>query len=103
MDRFLTRALLALGAALFAGLVMIAAMYPYCPQSFGGWILWFLVAFPVWLFLEWVGKHLLGGRFLDKLGRPLRIAYGVLVVGVLYVLIIFALRFLIPYLGRWGS
>ena len=103
MDKFLTRVLLALGAALFAGLVMIVAVYPYCPQSFGGWILWFLVAFPVWLFLEWVGKLILGGRFVDKLSRPWRIAYGVMVVGLVYVLIILGFHFLIPYLGRWGS
>ena len=103
MNGFLPRVLLGMGAALFAGLVMLVGLYPYCPRSAGGWIIWFLAALPVWLLLEYLGKSLLGGRFFDKLSRPWRIAYGVVVVGLLYGLIILGLHFLGPHLGRWDT
>jgi len=82
---------------------MLAGIYPYRPNSSVGWVLFFVLALPVWCLFEFIGNWVFGGRFLSKLSRPVRIIWGVIIGSVWLFLILVALHFFKPFLGRWGS
>ena len=51
-----------LASLIYAGFALLSA-FPYHPHTAWGWVLLFLLAFPLWLVGEWLGHVLIGNRF----------------------------------------
>jgi len=84
-------------------LVGLAGIYPYRPNSIVAWAVFCLASLPVALALEYTGTRVLSFGFISRLGRFGRIAYGVVVVALLFLAIGTFSRVVEPYFGKWGS
>ncbi len=84
-------------------LVALAGIYPYRPNSIVAWVVFCLASLPVALALEYTGTHVLSFGFISRLGRFGRIAYGVVVMALLFFAIGACSGIVEPYFGKWGS
>ena len=84
-------------------LVALAGIYPYRPNSVLAWVVFCLASLPVALALEYTGTRVLSFGFLSRFGRFGRIAYGVVVVALLFLAIGAFSKVVEPYFGKWGS
>lgn len=91
------------GAAIFAGLVVLTSIYPYHPNSVLGWLALFCFSLPVWVVLEYGGEKMLNLKFVSRFSPAGRILYGVLAMGLFVVVVLIASKFLEPFFGKWGS
>jgi len=71
------------------------------PQTLGGWLLLLVVALPLLVLSERVSERLFESPRVARLSAPARVAYGVVVIGVLLLAIAVALSSFSSSLGRW--
>lgn len=93
----------AFGLVLIAGLLVLAGVYPYRPNSIAGWFALFVFALPLVLVFEFAGEKLLKPNFVSRLGRTGRVIYGVLVLSSFIIVVLVAFQFVEPFFGKWGS
>lgn len=86
--------------AICVGLILIG-IYPYRPNGLIGWIVLFLIAVPIVLSLEFIGRNALENKFVANMGRTSRIIYGTITVLFIIVLILVGWKLAKPYLGTW--
>lgn len=87
---------LGVGLVLVVGLCLFVGLYPYLPNSNLGWCVLIVLSLPVTLVLEFCGDKLLNPKFVVSLGRTGRVAYSVLVMGLLLTGVIVAFQYLEP-------
>lgn len=91
------------GFAVVAVAIVLAAIYPYRPESVAGWLVLLLLALPAALLFELGGERLFNAKAIARLGGVGRVVYGVLaIVGVLSIVAL-AFRLLMPFLARWQA
>jgi hypothetical protein len=90
-------------AAIFCSTLILVGIYPYHPKSSIGWIILYLISFPVVIVFELLGNKVFSDNISRKLSRGARIIYGVIVLGLIFILSTSVVSWLEPYLGKWGS
>jgi hypothetical protein len=79
----------------FVGVLALAGAYPLHPITPLGWALWFALALPITVFLEWVGQTVFGNRIGRKIDASRRISAKRVVVALAFFGAAFALGTLI--------
>jgi len=90
-------------AALFCSGAILIGIYPYHPNSLIGWVVLYLISMPIVIFFEFVGEKTLVNSKVEKYSKTKRIAYGVLILGIILVASMTIINWLEPFLGKWGS
>jgi uncharacterized membrane protein (DUF485 family) len=98
-----TNILLIAIAAILCSAIILVGIYPYHPKSPIGWIILYLISFPVVIVFEELGNKVFSDNVSRKLSRGVRIIYGVIVLGLIFILSTSVVSWLEPYLGKWGS
>lgn len=101
MKPILLKTAAVLGFVAIAGLALLAGIHPYRPQTLDGWLLLLVVALPLLVLSERVSERLFESPRVARLSAPARVAYGVVVIGVLLLAIAVALSSFSSSLGRW--
>jgi|SRR6266481_9877518 len=81
---------------------ILFAIYPYRPFGVIGWLVLILIAVPIVLGLELVGKGLLENKLVTRLGRISRVIFGIIAVLLLAALIWIMWDLVKPFLRTWG-
>lgn len=89
--------------AFVATAVVLVDIYPFRPATGTGWLLMLLLTLPIVLALEFVGERLLGGAFVARLPRAIRMTYAVVVLGAVLATLALAQSLLEGHLVRWGG
>ena len=82
--------------------VTLINIYPYRPNSLVGWVLMFVFSLPVWFVFELIGTKILGASFVSDLSCSSRIIYGVITLGLLFLLLWVGFSYFKLYFGKWG-
>lgn len=83
--------------------VILLGIYPYRPNDLLGWVVLLLLAVPVVLFYEFLGKRLFENKKVNNSGTLTRILFGVIALGLVIIASVSVVNWLEPYLGKWGS
>lgn len=92
--------LLLIGMPFCVSFVLIA-IYPHRPNDVVGWSVLILGSVPVVFGLEFIGTKALQNPTVVRMGKLLRIMYGVVVAILIGALILAAWHWMAPHLGTW--
>lgn len=101
MKTILLKTAAVFGFVAMAGFALLVGIYPYRPESPGGWLLLLVVALPLLVLSERVSERLFESPRVARLSAPAPAAYGVVMIGVLLLAIAVALSSFSSSLGRW--
>ena len=80
---------------------ILIAIYPHRPNDVVGWSVLILVSVPVVFGLEFIGTKALQNQTVARMGKALRIMYGVVVAVLIVALVLLTWHLMAPHLGTW--
>lgn len=89
------------GFMIVAIAIVLVGIYPYRPESLGGWMVLSVLALPAVLLFEGAGQKLFHVKWIARLGSVGRVIYGVLVMGSVLLILALAFQVLAPSLTPW--
>ncbi|MDB5803507.1 MAG: hypothetical protein JWN73_829 [Betaproteobacteria bacterium] len=81
--------------------VLLAGIYPLHPRGPEGWGIFLLMAAPLTIGLDRMGRRALQSRFVECLGQAGRLCAGVLVIAGLAALMLPVWQWALPYMDTW--
>jgi hypothetical protein len=82
----MNRILGALGTVVLFAFYLAWTFYPNMPVSATGWVALIVLGVPVCMFIEWLSERVLCSEFIKKSSSFTRIIFGVLFLGILFVI-----------------
>ena len=86
---------------LLCACVLLAGIYPHHPRGLDGWTAFLLLAAPLTLGLDCIGRRALQNGHIERLGQAGRLCAGVLVIVALAALLLPAWQWVLPYMDTW--
>lgn len=86
---------------LLCACVLLAGVYPHHPRGVEGWGIFLLLAAPLALGLDLMGRRALQNRYVECLGQAGRLCAGVLVITGLAALMLPVWQWALPYMDTW--
>jgi len=81
--------------------VLLAGIYPHHPRGPAGWVLFLLLAAPLTIGVDSMGRRVLQHGYVARLGQAGRLFVGVLVIATLAALLLPVWQWALPYMDVW--